>query len=199
MNTNINNTNVKISDDIAAFSIGEEMPHEAAQREALLDRAMGAARKRKSSEKLRRGRLPAEGLAFVARNSDGGVIGTVRLWNVASPCVRRGQADALLLGPLAVDPFYEGLGIGSKLMNHAIEEATRLEHAAIILVGDAAYYKRFGFTNDKTGDIFMPGPFEKSRLLALELKEGALAGAHGILFATGRKQTQTPRKIARAA
>ncbi len=193
------NTNIKIPDVAASFSIGEEMPHEAAQREALLDRAMGPGRKRKSSEKLRRGRLPAGGLAFVARNSDGGVIGTVRLWNVASPCVRRIQVDALLLGPLAVDPFYEGLGIGSKLMKHAIDEATRLEHAAIILVGDAAYYKRFGFTNEKTGDIFMPGPFEKSRLLALELKEGALSGAYGILFATGRKQLQATRKVARAA
>lgn len=193
------NTKVNISDIAAEFSIGEEMPHEAAQREALLDRAMGLGRKRKSSEKLRRGRLPAEGLAFVARNGDGGVIGTVRLWNVASPCVRRIQVDALLLGPLAVDPFYESLGIGSKLMNHAIEEATRLEHAAIILVGDAAYYKRFGFTNEKTGDIFMPGPFEKSRLLALELKDGALNGVHGVLFATGRKQVQAPRKLIRAA
>ncbi len=193
------NTNVKISDVAATFSIGEEMPHEAAQREALLDRAMGPGRRRKSSEKLRRGRLPAEGLAFVARNSDGGVIGTVRLWNVASPCVRRGQADALLLGPLAVDPFYEGMGIGSKLMNHAIEEAKRLEHAAIILVGDAAYYKRFGFNNEKTGDIFMPGPFEKSRLLALELKDGAVDGMHGILQPTGRKVATRAIKIRHAA
>lgn len=193
------NTNTQTSDFVATFSIGEEMPHEAAQREALLDRAMGPGRKRKSSEKLRRGRLPAEGLAFVARNSDGGVIGTVRLWNVASPCVHRGQAEALLLGPLAVDPFYEGNGIGSKLMNHAIEEATRLEHAAIILVGDAAYYKRFGFSNGKTGDIFMPGPFEKSRLLALELKDGAVDGMHGILLATGRKIAARPLKIRHAA
>jgi predicted N-acetyltransferase YhbS len=193
------NTNVKTSDFAAQFSIGEEMPHEAAQREALLDRAMGPGRKRKSSEKLRRGRLPAEGLAFVARNSDGGVIGTVRLWNVDSPCVHRGQAEALLLGPLAVDPFYEGNGIGSKLMNHAIEEATRLEHAAIILVGDAAYYKRFGFSNEKTGDIFMPGPFEKSRLLALELRDGAVDGMHGILQATGRKVAARPLKVLHAA
>ncbi len=193
------NTNVKISNVVAQFSIGEEMPHEAAQRDALLDRAMGLGRKRKSSEKLRRGRLPAEGLAFVARNSDGGVIGTVRLWNVASPCVHRGHAEALLLGPLAVDPFYEGLGIGSKLMNHAIEEAKRLEHAAIILVGDAAYYKRFGFTNDKTGDLFMPGPFEKARLLALELKDGAVDGMYGILQATGRKVATRVIKIRQAA
>lgn len=193
------NSNVNTSVFADTFTLGLEMPHEAAQREALLDRAMGPGRKRKSSEKLRRGRLAAEGLAFVARNSDGMVIGTVRLWNVAAQCVRRGQAEALLLGPLAVDPFYAGKGIGSALMNLAIDEANRLEHGAIILVGDADYYKRFGFTAEKTGNIFMPGPFEKSRLLALELQDGAVDGMHGILIATGRKVAQRQIKSQRAA
>jgi predicted N-acetyltransferase YhbS len=193
------NTNVQNSVFVDTYTLGLEMPHEAAQREALLDRAMGAGRKRKSSEKLRRGRLAATGLSFVARNGDGMVIGTVRLWNVAAQCVRRGQAEALLLGPLAVDPFYAGKGIGSALMNLAIDEAKRLEHGAIILVGDADYYKRFGFTAEKTGNIFMPGPFEKSRLLALELQDGAVDGMHGILIATGRKVAQRQIKSQRAA
>lgn len=181
------NSNVQTSVFANTFSLGLEMPHEAAQREALLDRAMGPGRKRKSSEKLRRGRLAAEGLSFVARNADGGVIGTVRLWNVSANCVRRGLAEALLLGPLAVDPFYAGKGIGSGLMNLAIGEADRLEHGAIILVGDAEYYKRFGFTAEKTDNLFMPGPFEKARLLALELRDGAVDGMHGVLVASGRK------------
>lgn len=193
------NSNVQTSVFADTFTLGLEMPHEAAQREALLDRAMGAGRKRKSSEKLRRGRLAATGLSFVARNGDGMVIGTVRLWNVAAQCVRRGQAEALLLGPLAVDPFYAGNGIGSALMKRAIDEARRLEHGAIILVGDADYYKRFGFSAEKTDNLFMPGPFEKSRLLALELQDGAIDGMHGILVATGRKVAQRQVKSQRAA
>jgi predicted N-acetyltransferase YhbS len=193
------NSNVQTSAFADTFSLGLEMPHEAAQREALLDRAMGPARRRKSSEKLRRGRLAAEGLSFVARNDDGAVIGTVRLWNVAANCVRRGQAQALLLGPLAVDPFYAGKGIGSALMNLAIGEAKRLEHSAIILVGDADYYRRFGFSAEKTGNLFMPGPFEKARLLALELQKGAVDGMHGVLIATGRKVVVSPVKGRRAA
>lgn len=183
----------------ANVRIGQEMPHEAAQREALLDRAMGAARKRKSSEKLRRGRLPAEGLAFVARDSDGRVFGTLRLWNVAANCSRRGKADALLLGPLAVDPSCNGRGIGTALMNHAIAEAKRLGHAAIILVGDAAYYNRFGFSAEKTVGVFMPGPFEKSRLLALELQAGATSGMNGVVFATGAKIRPSDFKLSQAA
>ena len=193
------NSNVNISVFADTFTLGQEMPHEAAQREALLDRAMGPGRKRKSSEKLRRGRMAAEGLSFVARNGDGMVIGTVRLWNVAARCVRRGQAEALLLGPLAIDPFYAGNGIGSALMNLAIDEAKRLEHGAIILVGDADYYKRFGFSAEKTGNLFMPGPFEKARLLALELQDRAVDGMHGILMASGRKIALKSARLARAA
>jgi predicted N-acetyltransferase YhbS len=193
------NLNIATSESAAGFSLGQEMAHEAGQRELLLDRAMGLGRRRKSSEKLRRGRLPAEGLAFVARDEDGRVIGTVRLWNVAASCIRRGQAEALLLGPLAVDPFFAGKGIGSSLMTHAIAETARLEHGAIILVGDAAYYKRFGFTAEKTGGLYMPGPFEKARLLALELKAGTVDGLHGVIFATGRKIAVRQVKERRAA
>ena len=166
----------------AVFSIAQEKPTDVYAREALLDRAMGPSRKRKSSEKLRRGRLPAEGLAFAARDAFGNLIGTVRLWNVVA-----GGVSALLLGPLAVAPDFKGEGIGSALMRHAIDEAKRLEHGAVLLVGDAAYYARFGFSVEKTGAMSMPGPFEKARFLGLELKDGALGGAAGTLAAAGRK------------
>jgi predicted N-acetyltransferase YhbS len=167
----------------AAFSIEQEKAGDMYAREALLDRAMGVKRKRKSSEKLRRGRLSAEGLAFVARSESGGVVGTVRLWNV----VTGNGVAALLLGPLAVSPQYAGGGIGSALMRHAVSEAQRLEHGAVLLVGDAPYYARFGFSAQKTGELSMPGPYEKARFLALELKDGALDGATGTLVASGRK------------
>ena len=55
----------------------------------------------------------------------------------------------------------------------------RLGHRAILLVGDAPYYARFGFSAEKTGSLAMPGPYERHRLLALELVEGALDGARG--------------------
>src|SRR5690606_38416806 len=121
--------------------------------------------------------------AYVARDEAGAVVGTVRLWHVAAG---EGGRAALLLGPLAVDPSAEGAGIGSALMVHAIGEARRLGHGAILLVGDAPYYQRFGFSAEKTGALAMPGPFERHRLLALELAEGALDGARGVLRPTGR-------------
>lgn len=153
-------------------------------REALLDRAMGPKRRKKSSEKLRRGRRPSEGLALIARNAEGSVVGTVRLWDVR---LGEGGPAALLLGPLAVDSLMKGAGIGSALMRHAIAEAGRLGHRAILLVGDAPYYARFGFSTEKTGQLSMPGPYERDRFLALELVPGALDGAKGVLKAAGRK------------
>ncbi|MFH1796054.1 MAG: N-acetyltransferase [Pseudomonadota bacterium] len=175
-----------------AFTIEAETHRDIAAREALLDRAMGPGRRRKSSEKIRRGRLPAQGLAFVARGEDGRVVGTVRLWDVEA-----GASRALLLGPLAVDPSLKSAGIGSALMRHAIAEAMLLGHGAILLVGDAPYYARFGFSAEKTDRLAMPGPYEKHRLLALELKAGALDGAQGVLRAAGRKVEMA--KVALAA
>ena len=167
-----------------AFAIVAEAAADVAAREDLLDRAMGPMRKKKSSEKLRRGRRPSEGLAFVARDASGAVLGTVRLWDVT---LGEGGPAALLLGPLAVEPALKSAGIGSSLMRHAVAEAARLGHGAILLVGDAPYYGRFGFSAAKTGSLAMPGPYERHRLLALELVEGALDGARGTLKAAGRK------------
>jgi predicted N-acetyltransferase YhbS len=151
-------------------------------REVLLDRAYGPERFTKCSQRLREDRLPAGGLSFVA-TENGRVIGTVRLWNVSAGPGR----PALLLGPLAVAPEYRSRGIGGKLMRHAIAAARMRGHRAILLVGDAAYYERFGFAVDKTALLWMPGAYDRRRLLALELVPGALDGALGLIGATGRK------------
>lgn len=161
------------------MQIDVEAPGEAGAREMLLDRAMGPDRHQKTSERLRENRLPASGLALVARDGDE-IVGTVRLWNVSA-----GGRDALLLGPLAIAPERQGEGIGGKLMRAALNRAAMFGHGAVILVGDADYYERFGFSVTTTQSLMMPGPVERSRFLALELREGALEGAAGMLVATG--------------
>jgi predicted N-acetyltransferase YhbS len=161
-------------------TIREENIADIAAREALLDAAYGPSRFAKTSERLREGRLPADGLSLVAVDH-GRIVGTVRLWHViAGP----GRA-ALLLGPLAVDPAHRNRGIGSALMRHAIARARLAGHRAIVLVGDAAYYGRFGFAAKPTGELWMPGRYDRDRLLALELRPDALADARGLIAATG--------------
>lgn len=180
-----------------SFVVDEERPSDVHAREALLDRAMGSCRKRKSSENIRRGRIPAEGLSLVARDGDGNVIGTVRLWKVETGLDADGRAlSALLLGPLAVDRRAEGRGVGGALMREAISKAEALGHGAILLVGDPDYYERFGFSAGRTGLLAMPGPFERHRLLGLELVDGWLRGAVGTIAPSGRSCLRPQRAAA---
>jgi predicted N-acetyltransferase YhbS len=163
------------------ITIRTEAKRDVAAREALLDEALGAARCTKTAERLRDGRLPADRLAFVA--CDGRkLVGTVRLWDISAGL----QRPALLLGPLAVASQWRNQGIGSALMRHALAAATTRGDAAVLLVGDAPYYARFGFAAEKTADLWLPGPYERGRLLACELRPGALDGARGLISATGR-------------
>ncbi len=162
------------------ISIRHERASDIEAREALLDEAFGDARYRKASERLREDRSPADGLSFIA--ADGRrVVGTARLWNIGCG----NDARALLLGPVAVAADCRGRGIGAALVRRSLREARRRGFAAIVLVGDAPYYSRFGFTAEKTGALRMPGPFERHRLLAAELGPGALDGARGMINATG--------------
>lgn len=165
------------------IQIRHERASDVDAREALLDEAFGDARTRKSSERLREDRLPAEGLAFIAAEGKR-VIGTARLWNVGCG----NGARALLLGPVAVAADCRNRGIGADLVKRGLREARRLGYAAVILVGDPPYYSRFGFSGEKTGALWMPGPFERHRLLAVELQPGALDGARGMIAATGRPE-----------
>jgi predicted N-acetyltransferase YhbS len=160
-------------------TIREEARRDIATRDALLDLAYGASRFAKTSERLRDGRMPVDGLSLVAVD-DGKIVGTVRFWHVtAGP----GHA-ALLLGPLAVDPAHRNRGIGTALVRRAIARARLAGHRAIVLVGDAAYYGRFGFSAEQTAELWMPGRYDRDRLLALELRPDAMAGARGLIAAT---------------
>lgn len=172
------------------ITIRQERVSDVEAREALLDEAFGENRTRKSSQRLRDGRFAAEGLSFVATDADR-TVGTARLWNV--DC---GGRPALLLGPVAVACERRSEGIGAALIEHALAAARARGHAAVILVGDAAYYGRFGFTADKTGALAMPGPFERHRLLGLELVPRALDGADGVIAPTGRPVPKPRRKAA---
>ena len=148
-------------------------------REALLDEAMGFERFLKPSQLLRDGRMPADGLSLVARDGNA-LVGTVRLWHVIA-----GDRPALLLGPIAVSPHCQNSGIGVRLMQAAIGAAAARGHGAIILVGDAPYYARFGFDSGLTRGLTMPAPVDRNRFLGLELRPGALLGAVGIVAADG--------------
>jgi predicted N-acetyltransferase YhbS len=174
------------------IQIDREAPGEGPAREALLDRCFGRARWFKTCQRLRRDRLPAEGLSFSARE-DGALIGTVRLWHIEAG----DGVPALLLGPIAVTPERQSQGIGSALMREALDAAKAQGHKAVLLVGDAPYYERFGFSEALVSKLAMPGPVDKARFLGLELVPGALSGAEGRVVATGTPIPAMARKLHR--
>ncbi|MCI4680666.1 N-acetyltransferase [Rhodoblastus acidophilus] len=172
--------------------IREESARDFLAREALLDRAFGLNRWRKTCERLREGRLPAPGLAFTAINN-GVLVGTLRFW-----LIEAGEGhDALLLGPIAVSASRRSKGLGGRMIRLGLERARELGHGAVLLVGDAPYYQRFGFSRAGAENLDLPGPVEIARFLALELKPGALAGAQGLVRATGAfAATEAERRLA---
>src|SRR5665213_3355024 len=148
-------TRLALPPDAAPFAIRSERGSDVVAREALLDACFGENRHTRTCQRLRDRRAPAEGLALSAVHQ-GRLVGTLRLWHVSA-----GGIPALVLGPLAVDPSFRKLGIGQALMNHALVAAKRLGHSAVILLGDAPYYARFGFSALTTAGLSLPGPFER--------------------------------------
>ena len=192
--TTLRNTKVALTSDAARFAIRAERASDVVAREALLDACFGDNRHTRTCQRLRDGRAPAEGLALsvVRQGRQERLVGTVRLWHVSA-----GGKPALVLGPLAVDASCRALGVGAALMDHALAAAKARGHGAVILLGDAPYYARFGFSGLKTGELSLPGPFERDRLLGLELREGALDGAWGMIAPAGASVSPTKARRAK--
>ena len=172
-------TPIALAPKAAPFVIRAEKALDVVAREALLDACFGENRHLRTCQRLRDGRAPAEGLAFSAM-AEGRLVGTLRLWHVSA-----GGIPALMLGPLAVEASSRKFGAGTALMDHALAAATARGHRAVILLGDAPYYARFGFSAGRMAALALPGPFERDRLLGLELQAGALDGISGMIVATG--------------
>src|SRR6187399_2087951 len=157
--TALRNTTAALISEAAPFAIRSERASDVAAREALLDACFGDNRHTRTCQRLRDGRAPAEGLALSAVRQ-GRLVGTVRLWHVSA-----GGVPALVLGPLAVEASSRQLGVGRALVQRALAAAKARGHGAVLLLGDASYYARFGFSALKTGELWLPGPFEPDRLL----------------------------------
>ena len=155
------------------FVFAPERPADRAAVERLSERAFGPGRYAKTAYRLREGVEGSPTLSFVAR------VGPLLVGaNRMTPIVV-GQSPALLLGPLVVEPAFRQLGVGEQLIRLSLEAARAEGHRLVLLVGDAAYYERNGFTVVPPGRIALPGPVDPDRLLYLELVEGALASVSG--------------------
>jgi HAD superfamily hydrolase (TIGR01509 family) len=81
----------------------------------------------------------------------------------------------LALGPVAVLPERQRAGIGSRLIRAGLDAARGLGYDYVVLLGNPAYYSRFGFRAART--FGLSGDYgDGDEFQAVELRPGALAG-----------------------
>lgn len=87
----------------------------------------------------------------------------------------RGAVRAAALAPMSVLPAMQGRGIGSELVRAGLDLCRRRGVSLVVVLGDPAYYRRFGFSSALAENL--RGPFRGEACMALELVPGALEGA----------------------
>lgn len=171
----------------AKFEIRLETDGDAAILSELSAQAFGPGRFTRSAYRVREGIPPVKGLCLCGQ-LNGKLVGGVRFTAIRIGAMEGGA----LLGPLVVDPAEKGKGYGKALVEEGLTRARAEGFSLVLLVGDMPYYARFGFQPVPPGQITFPGPVDPARLLALELVPGALAGAKGLVRASGPRGTRWP-------
>jgi predicted N-acetyltransferase YhbS len=156
------------------FTLSPETKEDWWEVEALYDLCFAPGRTALSSYRLREGIAPVASLSRVARDGEGILGGAIRYWPV-----RVSGHHVLLLGPVAVHPTAQGEGLGGALIRDSLDQAQHEGWARVLLVGDAPYYRRFGFT--RLNGVEMPPPTNPDRVLGLELEPGAWDGVTGLV------------------
>jgi predicted N-acetyltransferase YhbS len=158
------------------FQLTPETVADTYEVEYLYDLCFAPGREALSSYRLREGVARVGDLSLVARDGYGVLAGAIRYW----PVVIGARRDtALLLGPVAVHPTYQGEGLGGLLIRESLAKAKDIGWARVILVGDAPYYRRFGF--ERADFLEFPPPTNPDRLLYRELVDQAFSGVSGAI------------------
>jgi predicted N-acetyltransferase YhbS len=150
-----------------------ETPADAEAIERLNERVFGPGRFARTAYRLREEAEPDLTLSFVAR------VGTLLVGANRMTPVLIGEAPALLLGPLIVEPVFRSQGIGEALVTRSLEAARQAGATLALLVGDEPYYARMGFKRAPAGRVQMPGPVDPARVLYCEIETGAFEGVGG--------------------
>ena len=138
--------------------------------EEVLDRAFGPDRHARTAYRIREGMDWLPGLSLAALDENEMLVGTIQCWPIGLQ-TKQGQVPLVMVGPVAVVPERQGQGFGIGLMSAMIAADARLAETTgaslpQVLIGDAGYYGRWGFTDAATKGWRCPGPYEQSRLLA---------------------------------
>jgi putative acetyltransferase len=153
--------------------VRDETPADDAAVRAVVRAAFGQNDEANLVDALRAGGFVRE--AFVAER-DGEVVGHV-LFTRLPVQTADGVVETLALAPMAVAPGWQRQGIGSDLIRTALAACRERGHRAVVVLGHADYYPRFGFS--ATLAERLRSPFPGRHFMALELVPGALDGIEG--------------------
>ena len=112
--------------------------------------------------------------------SGGRVVGHIFFSPVSFESGGKGCA-AMGLGPMAVAPEMQRRGVGSRLVREGLEECRRARAAAVVVLGHADYYPRFGFARASRWGLRCKWPVGDEHFMAAELAPGALDGVSGLV------------------
>ena len=124
--------------------IRNETPSDAAAIEAVTVRAFKDTEHTDNTEQFIVRELRKHGalaVSLVAEDCNA-VIGHVAISPITISDSTRGWYG---LGPISIVPEHQGNGIGTELMNHALRKLRDSGAAGCVVLGDPAYYSRFGF------------------------------------------------------
>jgi len=155
------------------MQVREEVPDDFDRIAALLDLAFGG-----TEESVLVAKLRAEGSVIVALVAieNGRILGHILFSELPVDVdgeVLRGAA----LAPLAVLSERQGQGIGTALVHAGLAACRKRGLAATVVLGDPAYYPRFGFSAAAARNL--RAPFRGPAFMAMELAPGCLEGVTG--------------------
>jgi len=144
---------------MTSFNIRPETPSDRAAVHAVVASAFGQPDEADLVEQLQ---ADGDVVVSLVAEAGGDIVGHILLSAMRAPF------RALGLAPVSVIPARQGTGVGSALIGEAIRLAREAGYAAIFVLGDQAYYGRFGFDVDAARGFTSPYAGDHFAVLALE-------------------------------
>ncbi|PWT82156.1 MAG: GNAT family N-acetyltransferase [Blastocatellia bacterium] len=124
-------------------------------------------------------REQAAPLISLVAEDDAAIVGHI----LFSPVTLDGHPEILLMGlaPMAVTPTRQRQGIGSALVRAGLDAGRRTGVHAVVVVGHATYYPRFGFVPASQFGLSCEYEVPDDVFMATELDPGVLSGRSGMI------------------
>lgn len=159
-------------------SIRKETPEDITVIRQVNEQAFGRAGEADIVDALRRRGVVT--LSLVAEQ-DGQIVGHI-LFSPVTVQSGKSSFKAVALGPMAVLPSHQRLGIGSQLVRAGLEECKKMGQFIVIVLGHPGFYPRFGFKPSRPFGIRLEKKVPDEAFMLVELTEGALHGRGGIVI-----------------